>query len=165
MSKCWDIRHAFRPTKAARPERRSSCRRSRFATSFFPASATRSKSRIRCKPVFIAMVCSELSHMKTIKATAYSSYVDQTPIGRGLVAAENLEEGSVVEHLEGRVVPYNKIPESDLRNAFEIEDDRWMVPQSDARVINHSCDANCYFTSKLDVIPLHKVLRGEELTV
>jgi len=103
--------------------------------------------------------------MKTIKATAYPSYVDQTPIGRGLVAAEDLDEGSVVEHLEGRVVPYNKIPESDLRNAFEIDDDRWTVPQSDARVINHSCDANCYISSKLDVITLRKVLRGEELTV
>jgi hypothetical protein len=70
-----------------------------------------------------------------------------------------------VEHLEGRVVSYNRIPETELRNAFEIDDDRWMVPLSDARHINHSCDPNCYVSSKLDVITLRKVLKGEELTV
>jgi hypothetical protein len=67
--------------------------------------------------------------------------------------------------MEGRVVPYNKIPEEELRNAFELDDDRWVVPNSDARHINHSCDPNCYVSGKLDVITLRKVLKGEELTI
>lgn len=103
--------------------------------------------------------------MKTMKTTAYPSYVDHTPIGRGLVAAETVEEGAVVERMEGRIVPYNRIPEAEIRNAFEIDDDRWMVPVSDARHLNHSCDPNCYISTKLDVITIRKVLRGEELTV
>ena len=103
--------------------------------------------------------------MKPMKSTAYPSYIDQTPIGFGLVAADTIAEGIVVERLEGRVVPYNKIPETDLANAFEIEEDRWMVPHSDARYINHSCDPNCYISSKLDVITLRKILKGEELTI
>lgn len=103
--------------------------------------------------------------MKTIKTRAYPSYVGDTPIGRGLIAAENIEEAAVVERLEGRTVPYSKIPEADLHNAFEINDDRWMVPVSDARHINHSCDPNCYISGKLDVIALRKILKGEELTV
>ena len=103
--------------------------------------------------------------MKTMKSTSYPSYVDRTPIGTGLIAAETLEEATIVERLEGRVVPYSKIPESELRSAFEVDDDRWIVPQSDARHINHSCDPNCYFSSKLDVITMRKVLKGEELTV
>ena len=98
--------------------------------------------------------------MKTMKSTAYPSYVDRTPIGFGLIAAATIEEGMVVERLEGRVVPLNKIPETELRNAFEIEDDRWIVPQFDSRHINHSCDPNCYFSSKLEVITLRKVLKG-----
>jgi uncharacterized protein len=100
-----------------------------------------------------------------MKTTAYPSYVDRTPTGRGLIAAENLEEGAVVERLEGRAVPYNKIPESELQNAFELDDDRWMVPQSDARYISHSCDPNCYISGKLDVITTRRVLKGEELTI
>ena len=103
--------------------------------------------------------------MKTMKTTEYPSYVDQTAIGRGLVATETVGEGKVVERLEGRVVPHSRIPEGEIRNAFEIDDDRWIVPQSDARYLNHSCDPNCYVSGKLDVITLRKVLKGEELTV
>jgi SET domain-containing protein len=86
-------------------------------------------------------------------------------MGLGLIAAENLEEGTVVERLEGRTVPFSKIPEADLPNAFEIDDDRWIVPESDARYLNHSCDPNCYISGKLEVTTLRKVLKGEELTI
>jgi SET domain-containing protein len=103
--------------------------------------------------------------MKTIKSLAYPSYVAHTPIGRGLVAAEDIEEGKVIERLEGRVISFNKIPESEIRDAFELDDDRWITPTSDARHINHSCDPNCYISSKLDVITTRKVLKGEELTI
>jgi hypothetical protein len=103
--------------------------------------------------------------MKTMKTTAYPSYVDETPVGLGLIASETLEEGAVVERLEGRVVPYSKIPDADIRYAFEIDDDRWMVPQSAARHINHSCDPNCYISTKLDVMTTRKVYRGEPLTI
>jgi SET domain-containing protein len=103
--------------------------------------------------------------MKTMKTTAYPSYVDRTPIGQGLVAAENLAEGTVVERVEGRIVPYSKIPLAEVQNAFEVDDDRWIVPQSDSRYINHSCDPNCYITGKLDVVTLRRVLKGEELTI
>src|SRR5438094_743720 len=51
--------------------------------------------------------------MKTVEA--YPSYVNDTPVGRGLIASENLETGTVVEKLEGRIVPYGKIPEPDIR--------------------------------------------------
>jgi uncharacterized protein len=103
--------------------------------------------------------------MKAIKSTAYPSFVDSTPTGRGLIAADTIEQGKVVERLDGRAVSFKKIPERDIRNAFEIDDDRWMLPESDARYLNHSCDPNCYITSKLDVMTLRKVLKGEELTI
>src|SRR6185436_13497528 len=103
--------------------------------------------------------------MKTMKTTAYPSHVDETPLGRGLVGSETIEEATVVERLEGRIVPYSKIPEQDIRNAFEIDDDRWMVPQSDARHINHSCDPNCYISTNLNVIALRKIHKGDELTI
>lgn len=100
-----------------------------------------------------------------MKTTAYPSHVLDTPSGTGLFAAENLAEGAIVEKLDGRVVTYGKIPEADIRNAFEIDRDRWMVPQSSARHMNHACDANCYISTNLDVITQRKVLKGEELTI
>ncbi len=103
--------------------------------------------------------------LELMKTTAYPSRVLDHSIGQGLFAAETLEEGAVVERLEGRVVPYGKIPESDIRNAFEIDDDRWIVPQSAARHINHSCDPNCHIARNLDVIASRKIVKGEELTI
>lgn len=100
-----------------------------------------------------------------MKTTAYPSHVIDTPAGPALVASETVEEGAVVERLEGRVLPYSKIPDSEIRNAFEIGDDRWMLPQSPARHINHSCDPNSYTSANLDVITIRKVEKGEELTV
>ena len=100
-----------------------------------------------------------------MKTTAYPSHVIDNSIGQGLFAAETLEESTVVERLEGRVVPYSKIPESEIRDAFEIDDDRWIVPQSAARHINHSCDPNCYIAKNLDVIASRKIIKGEELTI
>ena len=89
----------------------------------------------------------------------------ETSSGPALVASETVEEGAVVERLEGRVVPYSKIPDSEIRNAFEIDDERWMIPQSPAKHINHSCDPNCYISTNLDVKTLRKVHKGEELTI
>src|ERR1051326_2851984 len=100
-----------------------------------------------------------------MKTAAYPSSVGDTPVGRGLIASEPLDEGTVVERIEGRFAPYNKIPDSEIRNAFELDDGRWIVPQSSARHINHSCDANCYVSGKLDVITLRKVHKGEPLTI
>ena len=99
-----------------------------------------------------------------MKTTAYPSHVDETSAGR-LIASDTVEEGKVVGRLEGRPVPYSKIPEADIRNAFETDDDRWIVPQIQARRLNHSCDPNCYVTTGLDVTTLRKVQKGEELTV
>ena len=91
----------------------------------------------------------------------------ETSSGPALVASETVEEGAVVERLEGRVVPYSKIPDSEIRNAFEIDDERWMIPQSPAKHINHSCDPNCELqrTSRaIWVVALRDIREGEELT-
>jgi len=102
---------------------------------------------------------------KMVKAAAYPCYTGDTPNGPGLIASEDINEGIVVERLEGRVVPFNKIPAPEIRNAFRIDADRWMLPQSPARHLNHSCDPNCYISSKLEVMTIRKVWKGEELTV
>src|ERR1041385_5413044 len=100
-----------------------------------------------------------------MKTTTYPSYPAETLMGRGLVAEETIEEETVVEKLEGRVFPYNKIPDRDIPNAFQVGEDRWIVPQSNARHLNHSCDPNCYISSNLDVIALRKIYKGEQLTI
>ena len=100
-----------------------------------------------------------------MKSTASFTRVQDTAIGRGLFAAENLEEETVVDRLEGRVVPYKKIPAEEIRNAFEIDDDRWIVPRNNPQYVNHSCDPNCYLSETLELITLRPVQNDEELTI
>lgn len=100
-----------------------------------------------------------------MKTAAYRSHLTDTSRGPALIASETVEEGITIEHLEGRPVPYSKIPETEIRSAFEIDDDRWIVPQGPARHLKHSCDPNCYVSKNLDVITIRKVHKGEELTI
>src|SRR5438477_7609328 len=100
-----------------------------------------------------------------MKTTTYPLHLAETPVGHGLIAEETVEEDTIVGKLEGRVVPYMKIPENEIRNAFEVGKDRWIVPQSNGRHLNHSCDPNCYIASNLDIVALRKVYKGEELTI
>jgi SET domain-containing protein len=100
-----------------------------------------------------------------MKTTAYPSHVITTSTGHALVASETVAEGVVVERVEGRVVPYAKIPESEIRNAFEVDDDRWVIPNSPAKYIDHSCDPNCYLSTNMDVITHRAVQKGEPLTI
>src|SRR5215510_13553299 len=100
-----------------------------------------------------------------MKTAEYPSHVIEGPFGPALVASETVEEGAVVERLEGRLVAYNRIADSEIRNAFEVDDDRWVVPNSAARYIAHSCDPNCYVSTNLDVIASRKISKGEPLTV
>src|SRR5437016_14075866 len=98
-----------------------------------------------------------------MKTTAYPSRVGATPIGQGLVAEETVEEETVVEKLEGPAVPYGKIPDNEIRYAFETDTGRWVIARSNARYINHSCDPNCYIAENLDVLTSRKVRKGEDL--
>lgn len=100
-----------------------------------------------------------------MKSTAYPSQVLDTRAGQGLFAAEDLDKDTAVEKLEGRVVRYDQIPEREIRYAFEIGNDRWIVPTNAARFINHSCEPNCYLSESLEVLTVRNVGKGEELTI
>ena len=53
-----------------------------------------------------------------MKTTAYPSHVGETSIAQGLIADDTVGEGTIVEKLEGRVVPYARIPDAEIRNAY-----------------------------------------------
>ena len=50
-------------------------------------------------------------------------------------------------------------------HAILIENNKWMVIQTDARYINHSCDPNCIIDNDLRLITVRPVNEGEELTI
>ena len=84
---------------------------------------------------------------------------------RKVVATENLPAGVSVGIYAGPIVPWAAVPPEEIRYAAHVESDRWLIPETDARFINHSCDASCVVFDSLAVVTVRPVSRGEELTV
>lgn len=83
---------------------------------------------------------------------------------KGLFAATALAPGTVVARFEGPVMPWREVPAETVRHALLVEADRWLVPSSEARFVNHSCDPNCTVDDALAVVTTRAVAAGEELT-
>lgn len=86
----------------------------------------------------------------------YSSQAAETAIGHGLIATADLAPETVVEEIEGPAAGYKEVL---LRG----EDSA--IPRTNARYINHSCEANCYVSYRCEVVTTRAVSRGEELTL
>jgi uncharacterized protein len=100
-----------------------------------------------------------------MKSEALSTRVQTTRSGHGLFSLHNFEEDTIVDKFQGEVVAYSKIPADQITDAYEIDDNRWIVPRNHARYINHSCDPNCYLSQALDLVSLRRIQKGEELTI
>src|ERR687883_650990 len=87
--------------------------------------------------------------------------------GTALVAARDLPAGAVVSRFEGPLVPFTDIPREEIRHALWFDTDRWMIPASPARHLNHSCEPNCELRDRpgdpdgCDVVTLRDVAAGE----
>lgn len=77
---------------------------------------------------------------------------------------KDLPAGTVVQHWEGKIVQgFKNVPEKMQCYAILLDDDKWMVPTSDAQYANHSCSPNCEVNDNLDIITIKPVKKGEEL--
>jgi uncharacterized protein len=95
----------------------------------------------------------------------YPSSVTHTKSGFGLIASESLPAGTPVEKFEGTVSELGKIQDEHLPYVIRLEGDQWMIPQSNARFLNYSCEPNCRISESLDVLTSRAVAKGEELTI
>jgi len=95
----------------------------------------------------------------------YPSRVALTAIGRGLLATADLGREIVVEKFEGPLVKYGQIPDDEIRYVLLTGGGDWVIPQTNARYINHSCEANCYVSGTREVFTSRPVSQGEELTL
>lgn len=98
--------------------------------------------------------------------TPYPSQVAPTHYGRCLVATTNLKAGIAVARFEGPLVnSFAAVPESEVCYAILIAENEWLIPESNARFLNHSCNPNCIVDDNLEAVTIRPVERGEELTI
>jgi hypothetical protein len=85
--------------------------------------------------------------------------------GKCLLASRNLPVGTIVQKYEGRQVTRPEIPEEEINHALLIDASNWIIVESDARYINHSCDPNCDINDDLEVFTIKPIAYNEELTI
>jgi hypothetical protein len=95
----------------------------------------------------------------------YPVVVSQNERGTCLKSSINCQSGTIVARFEGDIVAYDNIPEEQIRYVLLVDKDKWMIPCSDARYINHSCEPNCRINNKLEVVTTCHVACDSELTI
>eukprot|EP00842_Homolaphlyctis_polyrhiza_P006384 jgi/Hompol1/6747/HPOL_001191-RA len=98
-----------------------------------------------------------------------ASKVVELKYGRALVAAKNLKAGTIVEQFQGPEVDYQQLSDFDKRYALNYlpsgsSEWRWMLPLSNARFANHSCNPNSVIGERLELIAIRDLKEGEEIT-
>jgi hypothetical protein len=83
---------------------------------------------------------------------------------RGLFATAALPAGTTIARFEGPIVPWRDVPAAEVCHAVLLQGDDWLVPTSDARYVNHSCDPNCTVDDSLAIVTTRPVADGEQLT-
>jgi hypothetical protein len=98
------------------------------------------------------------------------SRVARNEKGSALVATRDLPAGAVVARFAGPFVRYEEIPPAEIRHALWFDTDRWMIPATPARFLNHGCAPNCELRDRpgdpdsCDVVTIRPVAAGEELS-
>ncbi|KAI8813443.1 hypothetical protein BJ742DRAFT_790414 [Cladochytrium replicatum] len=99
----------------------------------------------------------------------YPSHVEPVSFGKALVASQDLEAETIVEKFEGPDVEYDKCSDYDKIYVLNYQPPgtvewRWLLPTSNARYANHSCDPNMYINKNLELVTKRPVKAGEHLT-
>lgn len=95
----------------------------------------------------------------------FPARVGETPYGVGLFATLDLEPDTAVAQFDGEILPYAAVSEDDRRYALLLVGDEWLVDRTNARYLNHSCEANCRIAEDCTVYTTRNVAAGTELTI
>jgi hypothetical protein len=75
--------------------------------------------------------------------------------------------GTVVEQFVGPLVEYEQITDYDRRYVLAVQREgkwRWLLPLSNARYADHSCQPSCALDDQLRVVLVRNVQAGQPLT-
>ena len=91
--------------------------------------------------------------------------IQNCPYGKCMVANTEIDIGTIVQKYDGHIVKWENVPIDEICYAILIDDRKWLIIESDARYINHSCDPNCVINDSLEVITVRPLNKDEELTI
>lgn len=86
--------------------------------------------------------------------------------GWGVFAKKDIPKGVVIASFDGPVYSWRskKWTEDLYDHAIQFERYKWRDSKGIARLINHSCDANCGIKKLFSIVTMRSIKKGEELT-
>ncbi len=97
--------------------------------------------------------------------SGWPSALGRNGYGHSLVAARALAPGEVVERFEGEVVSWAEVPAQEVIYVISLVPYRWLIPRTNARYLNHSCDPSCLVRPTGEIVTRRALGAGEELTI
>ncbi len=97
--------------------------------------------------------------------------MEETNIGFGLFASLFQPKGSILQKFTSSLPifaenEYDQIPVAERAHCLLHQRENiwvWMIPESNARYANHSCQPNSFINSRLEIEALKDVEQGEEV--
>lgn len=102
--------------------------------------------------------------LATEQLSRYPAKVITCAYGKGLIATKTVLANTKIQRFIGAIVTFEQIPPQEICYALLIADQQWLIPTTDARYINHSCEPNCIIDDNLFVITNQVVTAGTEFT-
>jgi uncharacterized protein len=88
--------------------------------------------------------------------------------GKGLIANENIIKDEIIaDWTSGEVYCVDKasdLPDKVKNHAIQFEEHKWIDYDGVGRNINHSCEPNCGFKGKFQIVAMRDIKKGEWLT-
>jgi len=106
----------------------------------------------------------EISVTNLYQGESYPAEVGINGCGQCYNATRDITPGTVVERFVGPKVKYEDVPEEEIIYVACNGSDLWIIPETNARYINHSCDPNCTINDRAEVVAIRPIKAGEEIT-
>jgi len=91
--------------------------------------------------------------------------VKKSKTGLGVFASATLDPMRKVAQFAGPVCALNEVPKDQLNYVLRASKDRYLIPETDARFVNHACDPNCFIDDDLFIVTRTGIPLGAELTI
>ncbi|MBX3022457.1 MAG: SET domain-containing protein-lysine N-methyltransferase [Bdellovibrionales bacterium] len=86
--------------------------------------------------------------------------------GRGVFAVKPIKKGEIIAAFDGEIYDDDFEPWTDdlLNHAIQIGPKLWRDSKGLARYVNHSCEPNCGIKSKVKIVAMRPIAKGEQVT-
>ena len=111
------------------------------------------------------MKSNEVNTLTTFVSATEHLVVKDTEHGKGIFAAHDLSENTLLTGIQGPVVSFQETTKMGERESYclQVGINKYIKPEFPFYLFNHSCNPNCGIKSGRELVTINPVQKGEEL--